>query len=337
MKKKNVIIKSEQKSDIDKKGYNILLNDIKSILEKAKYQAYKAVDNLRVQAYWQAGERIVREELHHKERADYGEKIVEKLSVDLGFIKRDLYRMVQFYRTYPIVTSLMSQLSWTHYIVLIGVKNKDVREFYEGQIIQNNWSIRELERQIKSDLYERVRKEGKIVVVPPSVPVLPEKIFKDTYNFDFMQLGDNYTEKTVEDELVKNVEALLMEFGQDFSLAGRQRKIVIDDQIHYVDLEFYHRGIPCVVLADIKVGKFKSEYVGQMNKYLNYYKERRKYNWEKNPIGLIVCEYKGEEEVHFALGGLENKIFVAEYRKKLPTENEIKTKLKKIKKTEQLT
>ena len=337
MEKKNLIIKTEQKSDIDKNDYNTLLNDIKSILEKAKYQVYKAVDNLRVQTYWQTGERIAREELKHKERADYGEKILEKLAVDLGFIKRDLYRMVQFHRTYPIVTSLMSQLSWTHYVILIGVKNKDVREFYEGQIIQNNWSVRELEKQIKSKLHERIRKECKIVVNQPAVSILPERIFKDTYNFDFVKLGDDYSEKSVEDGLIKNVEALLLEFGQDFSLAGRQRKIVIDDQIHYVDLEFYHRGIPCIIIVDIKVGKFTSEYVGQMNKYLNYYKERRKYNWEKNPIGLIVCEYKGEEEVHFAIGGLENKIFVAEYMKKLPTENEIKMKLKKIKPQKQLT
>lgn len=332
MEKKNMIIKSGQKSDIDKKGYNVLLNDIKSILEKAKYQVYKAVDNIRVQTYWQVGERITREELKYKDRADYGERIVEKLAVDLAMERRLLFEIIQFFKVYPIVHTLRAQLSWSHYGLLIRIQEKIVREFYEGQTIQNNWSTRELERQIKSGLYERMHKEGKIIVSQPIVPALPEKIFKDTYNFDFMKLENNYSEKSVEDELIRNVEALLLEFGQDFSLAGRQRKIVIDKQIHYVDLEFYHRGIPCIVLVDIKVGKFKSEYVGQMNKYLNYYKEKRKYGWEKNPIGLIVCEYKGEEEVHFALGGLENKIFVAEYRKKLPTEKEIKTKLKEIRK-----
>ncbi|MEW6040800.1 MAG: PDDEXK nuclease domain-containing protein [Elusimicrobiota bacterium] len=320
------------KSDINKKGYNILLNDIISILEKAKYHTYKAVDNLRVQTYWQVGERITRDELQYKYRADYGEKIIENLANDIGITRQTLTRAVKFYRVYPIVTALRLQLSWTHYEVLLSLPSKQ-REFYELQTIQNTWSSRELENQIKSHLYERIYKEGKMVVSKPLVPALPEKLFKDTYNFDFIKFNEDYSEKAIEDGLIKNVEALLLEFGQDFSLSGRQRKIIIDNQIHTVDIEFFHRGIPCIVLVDIKVGKFRSEYVGQMNKYLNYYKEKRKHDWEKNPVGLIVCEYKGEEEVRFALGGLENKIFVAEYRKKLPTERDIRKKLKEIRKS----
>ncbi|MDI6734868.1 MAG: DUF1016 N-terminal domain-containing protein, partial [bacterium] len=116
-------------------GYNEILRDIRSLLEKATYQTYKAVDNLRVQTYWQVGERIARGELEHKERADYGENVIEKLSIDLGFQKRDIYRMVQFYKTYPIVTSLMSQLSWTHYTVLITIDDDQERRFYELQTI----------------------------------------------------------------------------------------------------------------------------------------------------------------------------------------------------------
>ena len=324
--KKN-IIKKPQKSDIANRDYKILFNDIRSILGKAQYRAYKTVDNIRVQTYWQIGERIVREELRHKERADYGAKIILKLAGDLNIIKRDLYRMLQFYKAYPIMTSLMSQLSWTHYVILVGIKNRGARKFYEEQTTRNNWSVRELDRQIKSGLYERMNKQGKIIVQRQHAKDLPEKIFKGTYNFDFLKLDDTRYEKTVEEGLVRNVESLLLEFGQDFSLAGRQRKIMIDNQAHFIDLEFYHRGIPCIVIVDIKIGRFKSEYAGQMNKYLNYYRERRKYDWEKDPIGLIICENKGEEEVHFALGGLANKIFVAEYKAKLPTEKEIRAKL----------
>ncbi|MBA3065285.1 DUF1016 domain-containing protein [bacterium] len=330
---KNIDIKT-QKSNIADSDYRILFNDIKSILEKVKYKAYKAVDNLRVQAYWQIGERIVREELQHKGRADYGKNVIEKLAKDLKFIKRDIYRMLQFYKAYPIVTSLMSQLSWTHYIILVGIKTKGAREFYQDQIVRNNWSVRELERQIKLRLYERMNQHGKIIVKKQSNFALPEKIFKDSYNFDFLKLDDMRYEKKVEEVLVRNVESLLLEFGQDFSLAGRQKKIIIDNQTHFVDLEFYHRGIPCIVIVDIKIGRFKSEYVGQMNKYLNYYREKRKYDWEKDPIGLIICEDKGEEEVRFALGDLENKIFVAEYKSKLPTAREIKTKLHRSKNKE---
>lgn len=146
-------------------GYTEILSDIKSLLEKAKYHAYKAIDNLRVQTYWQIGERIVRGELQHKERADYGERVIENLSIDLDIQKRDLYRMVQFYKTYPIVTSLMSQLSWTHYTVLITITDKEKRRFYEQQAIQNAWSVRELRKQIKSQLYERAKREGKITIL----------------------------------------------------------------------------------------------------------------------------------------------------------------------------
>jgi len=306
-------------------GYSEILRDIRSLLEKATYQAYKAVDNLRVQTYWQVGERIVRGELEHKERADYGENVIERLSIDLGFQKRDIYRMVQFYKTYPIVTSLMSQLSWTHYTVLITVSDEQERRFYEIQTIQNSWSVRELKKQIKGNLYQQILKEKEVTTAIsfPLTPILPEQVFKETYNFDFLQLQKGHSERQLEEGLLANVERLLLEFGSDFSLAGRQSKIIIDREIHTIDLEFYHRGIPCVILVDLKIGKFKGEYVGQMNKYLNYYRENKMYPWEKSPVGLIVCEYKGKEEVHYALGGLEDKIFVAEYKAKLPGEEEI--------------
>jgi len=315
-------------------GYNEILKDIHSLLERTKYQAYKAVDNIRVQTYWQIGERIARSELEHKDRADYGKRVIERLTIDIGFQKRDLYRMVQFYKTYPIVTSLMSQLSWTHYTVLVIVEGQEERQFYEVQTIQNSWSSRRLRQEIKNNLYQKILKKGKAIVTTsiPLKPALPDQVFKNTYNFDFLQLQKGYTEKQLEDAILSNTEKVLLEFGSDFSLAGRQKKIIIDNLIHTVDLEFYHRGIPCVVIVDLKIGKFKAEYIGQMNKYLNYYRENRKYKWEKNPIGLIICEYKGKEEVHYALGGLENKIFIAEYKTKLPSEKEIAKRLRKIRK-----
>jgi len=212
-------------------GYNEILRDIRSLLEKATYQAYKIVDNLRVQTYWQVGERIARGELEHKERADYGEKVVERLTIDLKMQKSTLYDMSQFYKTYPILHAVRGELSWTHYRILMRVSNANEREFYEVQTIQNTWSTRGLESQIKSNLYQRILKEGKLSIIQP----LPY-----------------------------------------------------------------------------------------------YYRENRMYPWEKSPVGLIICEYKGKEEVHYALGGLENKIFVAEYKAKLPSEDEIGRGLKNI-------
>ena len=324
------------KGEIEKlEGYNEILQDIQSLLQRATNKAYKAVDNLRVQTYWQIGERMDRGVLENKERADYGERVIERLSTDLGFQKRLLYRMLQFFRAYPIVSTLSTQLSWSHYQELMLFSDADERQFYEMQVIQNNWSVREIRNQIRKGLYRRSLKEGELTITRrlPFEPILPEQVFKNTYNFDFLELRRDYSEKDLEDGLISNIEKLLLEFGTDFSLAARQKKIIIDREIHSIDLEFYHRGIPCIILVDLKIGKFKSEYVGQMNKYLNYYRENHKYQWEKNPVGMIICEYKGKEEVHYALGGLENKIFVAEYRTKLPSEEEIITRLKELRKS----
>ena len=184
--------KVEEGLELD--GYTEILQDIKSLLEKARYKAYKAVDNLRVQTYWQIGERIVRGELQHRERADYGERIIENLSIDLDIQRRDIYRMVQFYRTYPIVTSLMSQLSWTHYTVLITITDNEKRRFYEAHTIQNAWSVRELRKQIQANLLERMKKKGEVVIAPITTIVEPEQVFKDTYSFDFLKLPEKYTE-----------------------------------------------------------------------------------------------------------------------------------------------
>jgi len=307
-------------------GYNSLLADIDSILHQGLSKAYKAVDNLKVQTYWQIGERIVREELRHKDRADYGRHVIEKLASDLDVSRRFMFEIVQFYRVYPIVHTLYAQLSWSHYKVLIAIEKKEERQFYEVQTIQSMWSVRKLQEQIRSKLYDRVKKDGKLTInIPiPSEPAVPEQLFKDTYNFDFLALDENHTETDLENALISNTEKLLLEFGPDFSISGRQRKIMIDGQTHKVDLEFYHRGVPCIVLIDLKIGKFKSEYAGQMNKYLNWYKEHKRYSWEKDPIGIIICRNKGIEEVYYALGGISNHIFISEYRVKLPSETEIK-------------
>ncbi|MFH1097236.1 MAG: PDDEXK nuclease domain-containing protein [Candidatus Desantisbacteria bacterium] len=327
---KEVITTKKQIDTVE--DYNEILRDIRSLLEKATYQAYKTVDNLRVQTYWQMGERIARGELEHKERADYGKNAISNLAKDLGLAKVILHYTLKFYKTYPIVQTVSEQLSWSHIVELIYIDNNQTRQFYELQTVQNNWSVRELRHQIKSNLYQRTLKEGELSIIQPLPlkPLLPEQVFKNTYNFDFLQLQKGYSEKQLEEGLLFNVERLLLEFGPNFSLAGRQRKIIIDQEIHAVDLEFYHRGIPCIVIVDLKMGKFKSEFVGQINKYLTYYRENKMYLWEKPPVGLIVCEYKGKEEVHYALGGLEDKIFVAEYKTKLPSEEEIGRRLEKI-------
>jgi len=308
-------------------GYTEILQDIKSLLEKARYRAYKAVDNLRVQTNWQIGDRIVRGELQHRERADYGERVIENLSIDLDIQRRDIYRMVQFYRTYPIVTSLMSQLSWTHYTVLITITDNEKRRFYEAHTIQNAWSVRELRRQIRSNLYERMKIKGEVVIAPITEIVEPEQVFKDTYNFDFLKLPEKYSEEDLKTALLNKLEKFLQELGSDFFIGRREVPVLIGGNWDKVDLELFHAGLLCYILVEIKTEPFKHAHISQMYSYLNWYKEHKWQEGQRQPIGLIVCRTKDEETVHYALGDLKKEIFVAEYEVKLPSEEEIKRRI----------
>jgi predicted nuclease of restriction endonuclease-like (RecB) superfamily len=236
MQIQKVVIKKQElekkvEEGLELEGYTEILQDIKSLLEKARYRAYKAVDNLRVQTYWQIGDRIVRGELQHRERADYGERVIENLSIDLDIQRRDLYRMVQFYRTYPIVTSLMSQLSWTHYTVLITITDNEKRRFYEEHTIQNAWSVRELRKQIQKKMYEQMKKKGKIIIVPTAKPIEPEQVFKDTYSFDFLKLPEKYTGDDLKTALLDKLEKFLQELGTDFFVGRREVPVLIKRRI----------------------------------------------------------------------------------------------------------
>jgi len=170
---------------IKKDGYGSLLNDIRSILQKGLTKAYKAVDNLKVQTYWQIGERIAREEFRYKDRADYGRKLVEKLAKDIGLSRRSLYEIVQFNKTYPIVQTVSAQLSWSHYTVLMKIEDKHMRKFYELNSIQNSWSTRELKKRITNKEYERAKTKGEIKVSLRKELPAPEGVFKESYDWDF--------------------------------------------------------------------------------------------------------------------------------------------------------
>ena len=309
-------------------GYSQVLNDIRFLLEKAKAQAYKAVDNIRVQTYWQIGERIVREELQHKERADYGKKLIVNLAKDLGFTRQILSRIVQFYREYPIVTALRVQLSWTHYELLLSISNKEERQFYEFQAIQNGWSTRQLEEQIKNELYEDAKKRGEVVLRKPlQLALKPEEVFKNIYNFEFLDLKTKYREEDLKDGLINKLGKFLQELGSEFFIGRREAPVLIGGNYDKVDLELFHSGLLCYILVEIKPEKFKHSHVSQMYSYLNWYKENKLQEGQRSPIGLIICKTKEEETVHYALGDLKKEIFVAEYKTKLPSEQEIKSKL----------
>ena len=307
-------------------NYPSLLKEIKSILDRAKWHAYKAVDNLRVQTYWQVGERIVREELNHKERAGYGKGLIESLAEDLGFSRRVMFEIVQFYRAYPIVQTLSAQLSWSHIIELIKLSKKKEKDFYEQQIIQNSWSVRTLRQEIKKKLYQRIAKKGALIVKKklPLGPYEPEQIFKDTYHFDFLDLRDGYHEKDLKEALLTRLEGFLHELGADFFIGKREVPILIGGNYDRIDLELFHAGLLCYILVEIKTEPFQHKHISQMYSYLNWYRENKWQPPQKQPIGLIICKTKDEETVHYALGDLKKDIFVAEYKTRLPSKEKIK-------------
>ena len=315
------------KTKTELQGYPQLLKDVQSILEKGLGRAYKAVDNIKVQTYWQVGERVVREELQNKERADYGGELIKELAVDLNIHERTMYRICHFYAAYPILTTVLSELSWSHYLVLIDIKEQDERKFYEVQSVRESWSVRELRKKIKEGEFSNAKKEGKIVTKLPLQLSAPEDVFKESYNWNFLELEESHNEKQLESALLDNIQKTLLEFGQGFAFMGNQQKVLIAEQWHKVDLLFYHRFLKSIIVVELKTEKFKPEFIGQMNKYLTYFMEN-KLEDEREPIGLLICREKNHEEVHYALGKLKKEIFVAEYQTHLPSEEEIKNSLK---------
>lgn len=311
------------------KDYQNLLQEIKSIISKGQFQAYKAVDNIKVQTYWQVGERIVREELKHKDRADYGQFLINKLTVDLGLGRRLLYEITKFYRVYPIVHAVCAQLSWSHYGILIEIDNDKQRSFYQNKAVLHSWSVRELKKQIKGQLFENTSPQEIDNIFKTKLPAITNnEIFKGDYDLGFIELHPSDNEKHLEEKLTRNVDKFLKELGEDFAFLGKQVPIKIGTETHFIDLVLFHKGIPCNILVDLKIGKFDSRDVGQMNKYINYYRKHKQYDYEQDAIGLIICQDANKEEVIYALGGLEEKIFIAKYKIKLPSEDKIKRAIK---------
>lgn len=307
-------------------GYNNLLSDIKSILQKGLTKAYKAVDNIKVQTYWQVGERIAREEINQK-RAGYGEEAINKLSIDLKIHERTLYRTLKFYKAYPILTTVLSELSWSHYLALIDLLNTQQRRFYEMISIKESLSVRELKSKIKNKEYERARKKGDITITLPKQLPAPEDVFKESYNWDFISLEEQHTEKDLESALLNNIQNVLLEFGHGFAFLSRQQKLLINDKWHKVDLLFYHILLKCHIIVELKARALTQGDIEQVTKYLTYFREK-KMQGDRDPIALIICKNHDKIDVYYSAGKDKDDIFVAEYKTNLPSEEEIKSKLK---------
>lgn len=320
----------EKRKILSLEGYHEILRDVREILHNGIQGAHKAVDLVRIRTYWKVGERMVRGELENKNRADYGAHLVLNIAKDLGVSRYELARMMDFYRTYPIVAAVPQQLSWSHIRELLPLI-EEKRRFYELKAVDEKWSLAQLRSSIRRNLYEQFKKSRRAIPVKKlsSLPA-SEGLFKESYHFDFLDLNRRFSERELEDALLERVIKVLTELGKNFSLVGRQVKILIDGNWEKIDLVFYNTRIHCYILVELKKNKFRKEFVGQINAYIEYYRRNEEAEGDKPTIGLVLCEEVGYEEAVYALGGLEKKIFIAQYCVNLPSEKQITRKLKEL-------
>ncbi|EPS7386209.1 PDDEXK nuclease domain-containing protein, partial [Pseudomonas aeruginosa] len=324
---------------------------IVEVLDAARHAAARSVNALMTASYWEIGRRIVEAEQRGKRRAGYGEQLIERLSADLtaqfgrGFSRPNLQQMRSFFLTWPIRQTVSSEsspapvarprrldelaqvftLPWSAYVRLLSVKDGHARQFYEAEALRGGWSVRQLDRQINSQFYERtaLSKNKAAMLVKGAVSkaedaVTPDDAIKDPYVLEFLDLKDEYSESDLEQALIRRLEDFLLELGDGFAFVGRQRRLRIDQTWYRVDLLFFHRRLRCLVIIDLKLGALTHADVGQMHLYCNYAKEHWTFADENPPVGLILCADKGHALARYALEGLPSKVMAANYRMVLP-------------------
>lgn len=350
--------------------YDRLVTDMVSLLQDARRQAARAINRILTATYWEIGRRIVEYEQAGELRAEYGASLLERLSGDLirhfgrGFSVDNLESMRLLYLAYPParisetlsrksgtqeksatpsrifsileLTSVFS-LSWSHYVLLVRrSRSEEARDFYETEALRGGWSVRQLERQINSQFYERTAlSKNKAAMLKKGARakledrVSPEEEIKDPYVLEFLGLKDEYSESDLEDALIRHLEWFLLELGGDFTFVARQKRLRIGDEWYRVDLVFFHRQLRCLVLIDLKLGKFTHADAGQMHLYLNYARENWTLVGENPPVGLILCAHRNAAVAKYSLEGLPNKVMASEYRTALPDEKLIAAELER--------
>ncbi|MBE7629570.1 PDDEXK nuclease domain-containing protein [Tenacibaculum piscium] len=319
-----------------------LINSVRLLIQNAQKNAVRAINQERVLLYWNIGKHIVEEEQNGKERANYGSYLIKTLAKELtkdfgsGFSFRQLNFCRQFYSTFPIVNALRSQLNWTQYRLLLPIENKDKRSYYIEESCKNNWSARQLERQINSQLYERLllsSDKEKVLAIAKNEATIqnPTDIIKDPMVLEFLGLKQkaNYYEKDLEQALITNIQSFLLELGNGFSFVARQKRIQLEDDDFFIDLVFYNRLLRCFVLVELKTHKVTHQDIGQLQMYVNYYDRIEKQPEENPSIGILLCADKNDSMVKFALPEDNKAILASKYQMYLPSEAEILAQLKK--------
>ena len=310
--------------------------EVVEMIQSAKQRAMQAVNTQLVELYWQVGAYIS----HKLAQAEWGDGVVQQLADYLartqpglrGCTRRNLFRMRKFYETYrdeEKVTALLSQLPWTHNLIILNQsKRPEEREFYLRLAIQEKWSSRELERQFKAALFERT------VLHPVKVsPVVAQShpsamdVFRDAYVVEFLDLPERHTEADLHRALLQQLQDFLIELGRDFCFVGSEYPVQVGDRDFALDLLFFHRGLNCLVAVELKVGRFEPEYLGKLNFYLEALDRDERKPHENSAIGVLLCASKDDEVVEYALNRSLSPALIAEYQTQLPDKALLQAKL----------
>ena len=331
------------KSDLDKNSLE-LLHDLRTLIEESRSTVATTVNATLTTLYWQIGKRI-NEEILKGERAEYGKEIVASVARQLtvnygkGFTYKSLCHMIRFAEAFTnkqIVSSLRRQLSWTHFKSIIYMEEPLKREFYAEMCRIEKWSTRTLTERIDSMLYERTalsKKPDELIVnelknLREKNQLTPNLVFKDPYILDFLELNDHYYEKDLEDAILRELEKFLLELGAGFTFIARQKRLQIDSEDFYIDLLFYNRKLKRLIAIDLKLGKFKAAYKGQMELYLRWLAKYEQEADELLPLGIILCADKQHEQIEL-LELDQSGIHVAEYLTVIPQLELLQEKLHK--------
>ncbi len=321
-------------------------NDIRAILQQARQKAYTAVNFVMVEAYWHIGKRIVQEEQHGEARAEYGQQLIKELSKQLsaefgrGFAEANIWNFRQFYLTFPeieILYTLRRELTWSHYRLIMRVEKPEARQYYINEAAGQNWSTRQLERNINTLYYERIlstNNKGHALAQQEGLQkTAPSDFLKDPYVLEFLGLETpvSFSERDFETAIISNLQQFLMEMGRGFSFVGRQYRISTETKHFFIDLVFYNFLLKCFVLIDLKIGELTHQDIGQMDMYVRLFEDRMKTEGDNPTIGLILCTVKDETIAHYSVLEESRQLFASKYRLILPTEEELKAELEREK------
>lgn len=322
---------------------NQIFEQIKLLINNSRNKVYSMVNTEMLNLYWNIGNIIIKIQDGDK-RASYGDKILEKLSFKLtkefgkGFSKQNLRKMRQFYYIYPIRSTVSSELSWSHYLELIKIEDSNKKNFYMKEAINSKWSVRELQRQRDSLLYERLittKDKDKISELATRGHDIKtgKDLIKDPFILEFLDIKENkqYLESDLEKSILNHLKEFLLELGKGFMFVGSQVRITLEEDHFYPDLVFYNRLVKCFVIIDLKIGKLTHADIGQMQMYVNYYDREIKSKEENATIGILLCTNKNETVVKYALPEDNNSIFASTYKLHLPTEEELIKEIEKEK------